>query len=178
MDRNEALERTVAFLSEIGIAVQPSQSAKGFLEHIRISDGILLYNPDHATAANLLHEAGHLAVLPSRLRDTVNDDLDDTFDKLGEIMDKEFDPNNPDSPEIRALLQCGETEATAWAWAAGIAIGLPYEQIIENEDYNNGGENMRLALLCNAYLGINGLVAGNMLANVRSYPQLTRWLQI
>lgn len=178
MTQSEALARSVAFLEGIGIPCHPSEEARGFLEHIRIDHGTLFYNPTHAKAANLLHEAGHIAVLPSKLRADVGTDLDDTFDRLEGLMDEAFDPENPDSPEVRALLQCGETEATAWAWAAGKAIGLPDALIIEDEDYDNCGADIRLALACNAYLGINGLVAGNMATSVRAYPTLTRWLQI
>lgn len=178
MDRVTALERSVDFLREIGISTEPSANSKGFLENIRIDHGILFYNPDHATAANILHEAGHLAVLPSKLRHKTGNDLDETFIHLGDIMDQAFDMDNPDSPEMRALLQCGETEATAWAWAAGKAIGLPEEIIIEDQDYDNSGADMRIALSLNCYFGINGLVAGYMATSVKTYPTLTRWLQI
>lgn len=178
MDRATALERSVTFLREIGISAEPSANSKGFLDHIRIENGGLIYDPDHAMAANLLHEAGHLAVLPSKLRQEAGPDLDDAFFLLGDMMEQTFDIENPDSPEIRAMMQCGESEATAWAWAAGKAIGLPDERIIENQDYNNSGADIRIMLSMNCYLGINGLVAGNMATSVKTYPTLTSWLQI
>lgn len=172
------LHQTVAFLRQIGLEVIEAEEASGFLEDIRIEQGRLYYRPS-AHASNLLHEAGHLAVLPSRFRPLAGDDLQKVFilmhDEVGQLIQK---PDcDPDAPEIREVMQAGETEATAWAFAAGRAIGLPDTITIRDEDYDGEGESVRTGLICNAYFGINGLVAGGMCASVRSYPTLTRWLQ-
>jgi hypothetical protein len=174
----DAVLKTVAFLSEIGITAIGRQMATGFLDHVIIENGQIFYDPDNATVNDILHEAGHIAVLPSSVRNKANDNLDSLYDIMCKKANELFDIENPDSPESRAYLQCGETEATAWAWAAGKAIGLPEELIIGNDDYDNEGENIRLMLSLNSYYGINGLVAGNMAKSVRAYPEMLRWLQI
>src|SRR3546814_7008484 len=78
-------------------------------------------------------------------------------DEMGRAL--AADPDlSPDAPEMRAIMQAGETEATAWAFAAGRAIGLPDHVIIEAQDYDGEGEGIRFGLALNAYVGINGMV--------------------
>ena len=178
MNQKEAILKTVTFLSKIGIKTNERPKATGFLDYVIIENGQIFYDPNNATVNDILHEAGHIAVLPSPVRNKANNNLNSVYDIICQNAKKHFDIRNPDSPESRAYLQCGETEATAWAWAAGKAIGLPKEIIIEDSDYENEGENMRTMLSLNSYYGINGLVAGNMVESVKSYPKMIRWLQI
>lgn len=175
------LARTVAFLRSIGFTLIEDPTATGFVRAILIEKGQLRYDPTHATPSNLLHEAGHLAVIPARYRQKAGDNLDALFEQMGADVGKriEEDPElDLDSDEMRGVIQAGETEATAWAFAAGRAIGLPDEVTIEDHDYQGEGAEVRLGLACNAYLGINGLVAGRMCQSVRTYPTLTRWFQV
>lgn len=175
------LTKTIAFLSDIGIPMIADEKAGGFVEHVLIANGALRYHPIKAQPSNLLHEAGHLAVVPERFRHLAYNDMDDLFEIILEdygrrhAADVDFDH---DAIENRAVMQCSETEATAWAFAAGRAIGLPDEVTILDDEYDNEGASVRLQLQCSAYLGINGLVAGQMCQKVSTYPTLTRWLQI
>src|SRR3546814_2335746 len=82
-------------------------------------------------------------------------------DEMGATLAANSDLS-PDAPEMRAIMQAGETEATAWAFAAGRAIGLPDHVIIEDQDYDGEGEGIRFGLALNAYVGINGMVRGGM----------------
>src|SRR3546814_4290897 len=54
-------------------------------------------------------------------------------DEMGATLAANSDLS-PDAPEMRAIMQAGETEATAWAFAAGRAIGLPDHVIIEDQE--------------------------------------------
>ena len=166
------LNKTISFLNSIGIKTQKVYSARGFLNEVRIDKGEILYT-DKASISNLLHEAGHLAVLPENYRCKAEDDLSKIQNKM---LDENLDIE-PDSESMRILLQAGETEATAWAYAAGVAIGLPEEVIIEDKDYDNDGKNIRLCLSMRSYLGINGLRNGGMIFDVKEYPVMARWLQ-
>src|SRR3546814_20507146 len=61
-------------------------------------------------------------------------------DEMGATLAANSDLS-PDAPETRAIMQAGETEATAWAFAAGRAIGLPAHVIIEDKTTTeDGGE--------------------------------------
>lgn len=178
----DALERTVAFLNEIGLPCHFVPGANGFLPHVRIDAGELLVDP-MAPPSDVLHEAGHLATLPGRFRPFASDDIDGVL----QMMSEQVDFSDPDTGEGRAALQCSDTEATAWAWAAGVAIGLEPDEIIAGSSYGGEGEDIRSSLSCNMYMGINGLSAAGFcvvrpgaLEKYRSlpaFPKLARWLQ-
>lgn len=174
------LRLVMNFLAEIGLSARLVPGAAGFLEGVRIVGGGLEVDPN-ARASNVLHEAGHLAVIPGRYRPFMHGDLSDGIAKMMDAVKDE----HPDSPLWRSAIQASEAEATAWAWAAGVAIGLPAEKIILDEEYDGTGADIRLALSMRAYPGINGLAhAGWCAANPRFahvtgrplYPKLAHWL--
>lgn len=179
---NADLLRCCEFLQQIGLTIREVDTANGFIPNVLIAGGEL-----HITKAtrpsNLLHEAGHVAVFPARYRTLINDDIDEAARRMFEDIERRSrveDPSlfHPDSQTMRTAIQAGEAEATAWAYAAGRAIGLPEHLIIEDADYDGAGAEVRLGLSLNAYLGINGLVHAGMCQSVRAFPTLTRWLQI
>ena len=180
MTRADEISATVDFLRNIGLELIEADGASGFLDTIRIDAGKLYYQPGITSPANLLHEAGHLAVLPKQYRMRAGECVDDIIHEMCEEMGEALAANpdlSPDAPEMRAIMQAGETEATAWAFAAGRAIGLPDHVIIEDEDYDGEGEGIRFGLALNAYVGINGIVRGGMCQSVKAYPTMIKWLQ-
>lgn len=169
------LARVMAFLNEIGIHAEYREGATGFIAHVLIEKGRLLVSPE-ASPSNLLHEAGHLSNLPGNIRHLVDHDVESISDHVIELARGE----DPDSPLMRACLQCSDPEATAWAWAAGRYLGIPDNLIIEDDDYDGEGAAIRSMLAARAYIGINGLRHGGMTTSVRGpggYPVLTRWVQ-
>lgn len=171
----------VDFLTRIGLPVSIIPGATGFVDTIEMVHGGLHVDPN-AKASALLHEAGHLAVVPSRFRNLINGDLRASMSTIDDICDTmDIDP---DGPFGRALQQCGEAEATAWAWAAGKHLGLEDETIVNDEEYNGEGDFIRMALSSRNYLGINGLShAGfcnakpNPYRDPPVYPEMAFWLQ-
>ena len=133
--------------------------------------------------SNLLHEAGHLAVLPSRFRPTASVNLDRVY----EFMFKKLEDTPPESPEVIAALHSGETEATAWAWGVGKHLETPEHLIIQDNEYDVAGKIIRLSLSMNSYMGINGLQCGGYCSvkagayadyhKLPVYPKLKFWLQ-
>lgn len=165
--------RIINFLNEIGIRVHICPFANGFCKHVSIQGGELWV--DNLTAiADLLHEAGHLAILPGRFREYANNNLEG----VQKIMLEQIDFSKPDVGDARAFLQCGDVEATAWAWAAGKHLGIPERFIIRDRDYNGEGEELRDCLSMRSFFGINGLRAGGFLNSVKEYPKLDRWIQL
>lgn len=170
---NPDLLTAIKFLKEIGLIVTLSPGANGFTEYIRIVSGALEVDPFCPPSA-LLHEAGHLAIIPNRFRGYMNDNLFDGFKKMfSELDDMGIDP---DSHLSRACIQSSDTEATAWAWAAGIKLGIPPETIIADNEYAGSGQEIRSMLSINQYLGINGLSHAGMCCR-KDYPKMKYWIQ-
>ncbi len=174
-------ERAMQFLSEIGIAVHLAPGASGFIEHVEVVNGGLHVDP-RAPASGLLHEAGHLAIVPTEFRHLLGGNLDAGMKKIFEHLDSmELEP---DSHLQRAMLQAGDAEATAWAFAAGRAIGLPDNLIIQDDEYGGEGRFIRSSLAAGAYVGINGIAHAGFCVRRATpyrplpvYPTLAYWLQ-
>jgi hypothetical protein len=176
------LLRAVSFLRGIGIACEVKPGVRGFLPGVRIQCGGLLVSPE-VHLGDLLHEAGHLAVLPGRFRPLA----DDNIDVVTKLMLDAVDFSDPDVGEARAALQAGEAEATAWAWAAGEHLGLKPAEVIRLTDYGGAGGDIRAMLQARGYLGINGLASAGFCVvrpgylekakGLPAYPKLAMWLQ-
>jgi dienelactone hydrolase len=186
MTEAHAFGLAVSFLREQGIECHSVHGTGGFVPGVRIVSGALHYDPDVACTANLLHEAGHVAILPSIYRAQANDDISKVARKmLAEVF--EAPDVDPDSPQACAAMQCSDPEATAWAYSAGRHLGIPDELVIRDTDYQSEGDQIRLALKAGAYAGINGLARAGFCVVTRTaaavtgrprYPTLSRWLQI
>ncbi|HDR9103413.1 TPA: hypothetical protein QDB04_000133 [Burkholderia vietnamiensis] len=180
----EKLTRVITALNDIGLVARIVVGASGFLQKIRIVSGELHIAPD-CPVSDVLHEAGHLACIPRRFRHRANDDLAVLArEMLAEVGEQDA---WCETPLYRAVIQCSDTEATAWAWAFGQHLGLAADDIIEDHQYpdENGvgtGAELRMALSMRMYAGIHGLAhAGfcstNRLGRLPRYPDLVFWTQ-
>lgn len=177
--------RVIEFVRDIGLEVEACPQASGFLPHVRIVRGGLHVVPAQVFPGDILHEAGHLAVIPSRFRPLAQDDLEGVFEAMGRHLQ-----DNPDGlgcwPEdtlCRAILQSGEAEATAWQYAAARHIGLPDALLFPPGSFDGGAEDVLGALTQGRHLGINGLRAAHWTrTSLRApgalpvYPELAFWL--
>lgn len=171
------VDRVATELTSIGIETIETPDARGFLEDVRIHEGRILYRPG-ARVSNILHEAGHLACIPPMFRKQASDDLDDIAMAMCDYAEARMaHTHDPEEPLLRAIMQCSDTEATAWAWAFGRHLGLDPEEIIEDQDYDGAGEHVRLQVSTGMHLGIHGLRAAGMIGSVRDWPRLSKWLQ-
>lgn len=174
-------QATVDFLKAVGLQVEVKVGASGFIDSVEISCGGLLVDPA-AHASNILHEAGHCAIVPQQWRHLLNGDLMQGMrDIYRELTAMQLDP---DHPLERAVVQASDPEATAWAFSAGRAIGLPDHVINRDADYEGEGEFIRQGLAMGAYIGINGLSHGGFCQRrpqpnrgLPIYPNLAFWLQ-
>ena len=114
------VDLVVVFLNAIGIVTSHRSGATGFVPGVLITRGKLLFDRDISHVGDLLHEAGHLAVVPSQFRHLFNDDVDHGV----ELMFNQCRHLNPDDPLLVNVMQASECEATAWSWAAGVSIRL------------------------------------------------------
>lgn len=173
------LSQTIEFLNSVGIVVRLLEGASGFCSHCEIVSGTINVDPQ-CRASELLHEAGHLATVPGQYRHLLTGDVAAGQAAICQEM------NNvdvqPDSPLYRAVVQMGDAEATAWAYACGKKIGLPEHLIIHDDEYDGQGLIERMRLGTNNHLGINGLsFAGFCRTKPRHtgplpvYPDLSYW---
>lgn len=153
------------FIAGVGIhIVEAPLVADTFLPGIELRSGGIAVDPGKLVwPGDLLHEAGHLAVLPAALRREAQDD-------------------QPNAAEVE---HAGELEAMAWAWAAAVALGLPAEVLIHEGGYNGKSGDLLRMYAFGVYPGLKGLCESGMTAApgfthdcgpVR-YPRMLRWLR-
>ena len=168
------------FLALAGLPVCWVDGASGFVPGVRILNGALAIDPRKALASDVLHEAGHLCVVPGRFRHLMGEDVDAGV----QAMLAQCRHLDPDNPLMVQVMQSGECEATAWSWAAGMHLGLDPQIIIENASFEGTGAQLRLALKMGHHFGVHGLArAGfcdlrkNRPTSGPVFPHLRRWLQ-
>ena len=163
---DELALRIVDFLREIGLNVEQCELPDGsFLPGVRIRQGGLQVDLAKLQwPGDLLHEAGHLAVVPPALRATMDDALQDM-------------PKVPHG---------GEIEATAWAWAASRHLGLDSAVLFHDGGYHGHAAGLRMNFELGVYLGASGLASAGMShlaghadtpAGAAVYPQMRLWLR-
>lgn len=174
------LNEVIEHLRAVGLVVEIIPGATGFISGVRIVSGSLHVDP-MCPPSGLLHEAGHLAIVPARFRAFMDDNLEVGIKRM--FMEIDAMGLEPDHPLQRAAMQCSDPEATAWAWAAGLAAGLAPEAIILDSEYCGAGAEIRAMLMAGQYMGINGLAHAGMCkrgprvdASDR-YPVMQHWLQ-
>ncbi len=155
----------VAFLARIGLPIaEETLAADTFLPGITLRAGGLVVDADKLMwPGDLLHEAGHLAVLPAALRNDAHDD----------------------APNHAEVAFAGELEAMAWAYAAAIELALPIEVLIHDGGYHGKARDLLLMYTFGVYPGLRGLCESGMAAahgftsdcGPVAYPRMLRWLR-
>jgi len=154
------LTRSLAFLADIGLpAEQRELPPPTVLPGISVERGVLLVDPPRVTwPGDLLHEAGHLAVLPREQRLELSANVgDDGGNEMGAI---------------------------AWSYAAAQALGLPIEVVFHDCGYKGGAAAVRAAFADGRYFGVpilewRGLTDYQQPGAAQSatrYPRMKKWL--
>ncbi len=156
----EALtEKMVSFINEIGIPCKENNlSDDTFLPGLDISDGVLYYDAAKMKyPGDLLHEAGHIAVLNAEDRKTVS---------------------GPD--KINGDLDAGAAEmgAIAWSWAALKHLDLPEEVVFHENGYKGGSESLVSSFRIGSGVGYPILRWLRMTDdNGQNFPAMCAWLR-
>lgn len=180
----EHFDRIVDFLRTVGLPVEVGPfGAEGFLPGVTIRDGTLRVDPEHLyVSGDLLHEAGHMAIVPSRLRPMLGTNLETS---LRDVVDADGDPL------ARLALAHTEIMAIAWSYAALRALDLPPETLFFAGGYKMTASQQAhfLSLMENGnYFGILHLASVGMTGpmgvmamlhanGLPPFPVMTRWLQ-
>lgn len=162
----QPLTQTITeFLLAIGIPVtEGTVAADSFLPGLSIVDGTLVYEQAKLQwPGDLLHEAGHIATTPANLRAALNDALEESV----------------------VVPHAGEVEATAWAYAAIVHLGLSPLVLFHEGGYHGKSAGLIHTYANGVYPGCAGLaqagmtLLGNHAASVSqpAYPHMIRWLR-
>lgn len=169
------LNRVATWLNSIGLVTKPGKrSDQSFMRGIWFDCGCIVYDPDEAHPGDLLHEAGHLAIVPARFRHFVKGEIEESLashydDYLKSTVDCE-------DATLQAIIQSGDAEAIAWSYAASLACCVdPWLCFVNG--FDGEAESVFQAIKLGCHPGINGLRASGMLTSVRDFPHLVRWLQ-
>lgn len=185
----EALEPIVAFLRSIGMEVEYGEGAhNGFLPGVNIHAGALHVDPDTLVGSgDVLHEAGHIIVVPRRYWSRLGTDLQAGVDDL---LATEKMPDGSDDPLLVTASKQGEMMAQAWSFAVAEHLGIPkgciffpgahkmheYEGIHPMQAWLERGTHYGPLFLADAgftgYSGIFGFGRDNGLA---PFPHMSRW---
>jgi hypothetical protein len=150
-----------AFLAEIGLPVEIGEiHHPTFLPGIHADSGILRVDPSRLSCpGDLLHEAGHLALLTEQQRSQVTGDVGDSG---GE-----------------------ELGAIAWSYAAAVHLQLDPCVVFHEHGYRGGGQSMLQNFADGRYIGVPmlqwlGLCLDEKSAlplGLKPYPHMLRWLR-
>ena len=103
----ECLPPILDFLDRIEMPFKAGPFGRdGFLPGIQIVNGVMLIDPDRlAGSGDVLHEAGHIVIVPSRWRSTLGDDVLAT---LEEVIAADRDAK--DDPKLQTAIAIHEAQ--------------------------------------------------------------------
>jgi hypothetical protein len=163
--QNDLTNKIADFLIEIGIVlIHAKLNSQTFLPGILVSGGKLLVDEEKlAFPGDLLHEAGHLAVAPADLRESLSDEV---------IL-----------PGVN--LDILEAQAITWSYAACLHLGIDPRVVFHEGGYKGKSESLLLGFSLGLYLGLNGLEENGMAFSERKatelgvapFPQMQKWLR-
>ena len=145
------VEQIAAFLDSIGIPVRTAEiDGPTFLPGIRIEQGGLQIDPVKLKyPGDLLHEAGHLAILTPELRAAMSDDA-----------------GNDGGAEMTAI---------AWSYAAAMHLGIKAEVVFHPDGYKGGAKSIADNFAAGNYFGVPFLRLWGMTTG--AYPAMLRWVR-
>lgn len=161
----ESLEKCVAFLHSIGIVTQKGTEVPGsFLPGLTIQNGIIYINENTLeNPGDILHEAGHIAVVPAAERQSLN----------------------AESIQHRKDREAEEMMAIAWSYAACVHLELDARFVFHDNGYKGGGSHLAENFTNKRYIGLPmlqwiGLALDEKNAasqNEEPYPHMQKWLR-
>lgn len=164
LKHDEFFEKAISFLQEIGIETR-FEKLEGpcFLPGLSICKGVLIIDTGKlAYPGDILHEAGHIAVVPAAERITLD----------------------AAAIEKRPMRGGEEMMAIAWSYAACIHLKLDPYIVFHDDGYDKGGSYIADNFNNKQYFGLpmlqwKGMAADEKTApalGVPPYPYMIKWL--
>jgi hypothetical protein len=162
---NSLFDKTVNFLRNIGIPVHFRPIATAcFLPGISIVNGEIEVDTERLKyPGDILHEAGHIAVVPATERNLLNEHT------ISEREQREAE----------------EMMAIAWSYAACVYLGIDPGFVFHDEGYQGGGSSIADNFRKGHYFGVPMLAWVGMALEKKNeeephkpvYPGMLRWLR-
>jgi hypothetical protein len=162
---NQALEKCISFLNSIGIKTIRQKLPPGsFLPGLDIQEGSIIVDTELLKyPGDILHEAGHIAVVPAAERNCLS----------ASVIEK------------RAMREAEEMMAIAWSYAACVHLKLDPYFVFHDKGYKGGGNYIADNFINKNYFGLpmlqwTGLTFDEKNAaanNVAPYPNMIKWLR-
>jgi len=163
--QDNLVRKLAGFLNSIGLEVIPGRvQGETFLPGIEVKDGRLIVDESRLLyPGDLLHEAGHLAVMSGTMRKGLN----------GNLVESEADT---------ALI---EVAAIAWSYAACIHLGMDPGIVFHPAGYHGKSAALLLGFSLGVYPGVNQLQSAGLAvagaearaAGVPPYPHILKWVR-
>ncbi|MET0461850.1 MAG: hypothetical protein ABW007_01795 [Chitinophagaceae bacterium] len=163
--QNENFESAVSFIRSIGIDIRFSPlNDDTFLPGLSIQQGVIIVDKSKLLyPGDILHEAGHIAVVPLSERHTLNADT---------IGKREQHPAE-------------EMMAIAWSYAACIALEIHPYFVFHDDGYKQGGQSIADSFAAGHYFGVPVLAWLGMTRDpfqssvdkTRAYPYMLNWIR-
>lgn len=161
---NSLTTRIAAFIACVGIGIEKGETTDdAFLPGILVRGGALVIDEAKLLyPGDMLHEAGHLAMVPAAIRATIN----------GEVA---VPGANPAVVEVEAML---------WSYAAALAIGIDPAEVFHPHGYYGRSAGLLANFDAGIYLGLPGLEAAGMAYSpamaaalgLAPFPAMQKWL--
>jgi hypothetical protein len=155
-----SFEKAVDFIRIIGIPVSfDTFTSDAFLPGLYMMNGTLIIDRQRLLyPGDILHEAGHIAVVPPSERQFLN----------------------ADSISKRAQRDAEEMMAIAWSYAACLHLDIDTKFVFHDNGYKDGGSNIAENFKEGRYFGVPVLKWVGMCNNPEEqngYPKMLRWLR-
>lgn len=157
------LEKCISFLQEIGIETRfETLDEHCFLPGLSIKEGCIIIDREKlAYPGDILHEAGHVAVVPAAERPALTASAIEKRERRG----------------------AEEMMAIAWSYAACIHLKLDPYVVFHEEGYNGGGSYIADSFNNKNYFGVPMLQWMGMAADEKKaaagllpYPHMIKWV--
>lgn len=148
-------EKCILFLNSINIpTVFRKFDADSFLPGLLIEKGMIVIDKDALQhPGDILHEAGHLAVVPAADRNRL------THQSIGKRKDREAE----------------EMMAIAWSYAVCIHLLIDPYFVFHTEGYKDGSQFITESCSRNDYFGLPLLQSIGLTTD--SYPDMIKWMR-
>lgn len=162
--KQQLLDKCIHFLNNIGISTSFRKIESGsFLPGLLIEEGcIVIDNEALLYPGDILHEAGHIAVVPASRRSLLNQQA---------IVES----NDRESEEMMAI---------AWSYAACIHLQIDPHIVFHEQGYKGDGKNIVESFQAGYFFGTPMLQWCKMTIEPKNakpgepaYPQMLKWLR-